>query len=102
MAHQSAQQTLGFRTRFSQLLGGTRVGDDAGAGAKFKRCTVRGKSPDEDIEVATAVEIYVAERTGICAAAAGLELRNDLHGADLGAACNRAARAESADDGHRR
>ena len=81
---------------------GDGVGDDAGAGlyGAFAADGEHGADGDAGIEVAG--EVGVEDCAAVSAAAGGLELLDDLHGADLGRAGERAGReagAEGVDGG---
>src|SRR6185437_3531325 len=76
------------------------VGDDAGAGLNVATFAVHEERADGDAGVEIAGEVGVDNRAAVDAAAGRLELFDDLHGANLGRAGERArgeAGAQSVD-----
>src|SRR5579872_306453 len=72
-----------LRTCFLQLALRIRVGDDAPTGANFNTAPYDRQSADENVHVHASVTAQEAQRPGIGTPALALELRNDLHTAEL-------------------
>ena len=65
-----AQQAFGLGAGFSQFLCRHGICDDTRSGAKLESRTMRGDGSDQDVEVARAVAVQVAESKAV---AAGVE-----------------------------
>src|SRR3954467_13048078 len=73
-----------------QLVRGLRVGDGAAAGLDGRGAVLDYDRADVDARVEVARVAQPADRAAVAAALDGLELVDDLHGADLGRAGQRA------------
>src|SRR6185312_10767800 len=75
---------LGFVATLFELVFGDRVGYDSGAGLDVAFGAVHVEGADGDAGVEVAAEVGVEDGATVDSAAGGLELFDDLHGADLG------------------
>src|SRR5688572_28971920 len=80
---QGLDQRARLVPRLLVLGGRVRVGDDARSGLDAGDAVADGDGANRDAEIEVAGEVEVADGAGIDVAAGGLELREDLHGADL-------------------
>jgi hypothetical protein len=76
----------------AKLLRWVRIRNDTGARPKPERCGVRDQGADQNIEVAAAVAVQIADRAGIGTAPRTFEFGDDLHATHLGTAGDGAAR----------
>src|SRR5579863_10214893 len=61
LGYQRAQQAFRLGPRLGQLLPGARIRDNAGAGAKLEDSALSGDGANEDIEIAAAVAVQIAD-----------------------------------------
>ena len=81
-----ADYGLGFVEGLLVFEFGDGVGDDAGAGLDVALAADGEQGADSDAGVEVAGEVGVEDCAAVGAAAGGLELFDDFHGADLGSA----------------
>ncbi len=91
------EQAAGFVERFLIFGGGLAVGDDARAGLNVGLVALHDDRAESDASIHVAGEIDVADGAGVWPAAVGFQLVDDLHGADLGSAGDRARREAGAE-----
>lgn len=88
---QSLQHALRFVPGFFKFALGIGIGDDAAADGNLPPAARRSDRADEDARVQLVADADVSERTAVRATDGGLELRDDLHGANFGDAGHRTA-----------
>src|SRR5262249_59672985 len=84
--------------RLGQLALGVGVGDDAAARVPSRLAAGDDGGADRQAELQIAAWVHEAEGAGVDAARRGLELGDDLHGAYLRGAGDRAAREDGAEE----
>src|ERR1035438_8604985 len=89
-AFDGADDGAGLVGAFDVLVFGDGVGDDAGAGLDVALLAIHVQGADGDAGIQIAGKIRIENRAAVDTAARGLQLLDDLHGADLGRAGERA------------